>query len=83
MANAIEALACCLAFRKNEWNTDARLQGRRKMFGHQTLMFSVMRKSSFYVTQPMRMATNQPLQALGLVESGGERFNAFRITPAG
>ena len=83
MANAVEALACCLAFRQNEWKTDARLQGRRKMFGHQTLTFAVMRKSSFYVTQPMRMSTNQPLQALGLVEADGERFNAFRITPAG
>ena len=83
MANAIEALACCLAFGRNSWKTDARLQGRRKMYGHQKLLFSVMRKSSFYVTQPMRMATIQPLQALGLVEAGGERFNAFRITPAG
>ena len=83
MANTVEALACCLAFKSNQWQTDARLRGRRKMSGVKELLFPAMRKSSFYVTQPMRMATIQPLRALGLVDADGERFNAFRITPAG
>ena len=83
MANTVEALACCLAFKSNQWQSDARLRGRRKMSGTKELLFRAMRNPSFYVTQPMRMATIQPLRALGLVDADGERFNAFRITPAG
>ena len=47
------------------------------------LSFANVRKRSFYVTQPMRQATIQPLRALGLVESSGERFNAFRCSERG
>lgn len=83
MANTVEALACCLAFKSNQWKADARLRGRQKMSGTKELLFSAMRKSSFYVTQPMRMSTIQPLRALGLVDANGERFNSFRITPSG
>jgi hypothetical protein len=42
-----------------------------------------VRKSGFYVIQPMRMATVQPLPALGLVEASSERFNAFRCSLPG
>lgn len=82
-ANAIEALACWLALNSNGWNPDPRLRGATKMRGKTDLSFATMRKSGFYVTQPMRMATVQPLPALGLVEASSERFNAFRCASPG
>lgn len=83
VANAIEALACWLALNHNGWAPDARLRGATKMRGKQDLSFSVVRKSNFYVTQPMRMATLQPLSALGLVDADGTRFNAFACSKQG
>ncbi|MGH9616412.1 MAG: hypothetical protein ACRD28_06680, partial [Acidobacteriaceae bacterium] len=83
VANAIEALASLLALRANDWQRDQRLRGATKMFGKTDLSFATMRKPSFYVTQPMRQATVQPLRSLGLTESSGERFNAFTCTPLG
>jgi hypothetical protein len=53
------------------------------MSGKEDLSFATMRKPNFYVPQPMRQATVQPLRALGLVESSGERFNAFSCTQHG
>ncbi len=82
-ANAIEALACWLALNSNGWEPDSRLHGRTKMQGKTDLSFAAVRKSSFYVTQPMRMATVQSLLALGLVEASSERFNAFRCASHG
>lgn len=83
MANAIEALACWLAFNSNGWNRDARLRGNTKLQDKDDFSFRPVRKRNFYVTQPMRMATVQALPALGFVESDGVRFNAFRCTNAG
>ena len=83
VANAVEALACWLALDFNSWNRDPRLRGAMKMRDKSDLSFAIMRKPSFYVTQPMRQATVQPLRALGLVESTGERFNAFVCTELG
>lgn len=82
-ANAIEALACWLAFDRNGWQADARIRGATKMHGKNDLAYAVISKPSFYVTQPMRMATVQPLLALGLVTSTGERFNAFACSDQG
>ena len=82
-ANAIEALACWLALNSNGWKPDPRLRGATKMRGKTDLSFATMRKSGFYVTQPMRMVTVQPLPALGLVEASSERFNAFRCASPG
>lgn len=82
-ANAIEALACWLAFNRNGWQADARIRGKTKMQGKNDLTYTVISKPSFYVTQPMRMATVQPLLALGLVIASGERFNAFACSPQG
>lgn len=82
-ANAIEALACWLGLGSNGWKPDSRLRGATKMQGKTDLSFATVRKSGFYVIQPMRMATVQPLLALGLVESSGERFNAFRCASHG
>ena len=83
MANAIEALACRLAFDSNGWGRDARLRGNTKLHGKDDFSFKRVRQPNFYVTQPMRMATVQALPALGFVESDSVRFNAFRCTEAG
>jgi hypothetical protein len=82
-ANAVEALACWLALKNNGWKAEPRLRGATKMYGTSNLAFSTVRRSRFYVTQPMRMATVQPLRALGIVESPAERFNTFTTTVAG
>jgi hypothetical protein len=83
VANAVEALACWLALGSNGWKRDPRLRGALKLSGKNDLSFATVRKRNFYVTQPMRQATVQPLRALGVVESSGERFNAFRCTKDG
>lgn len=83
-ANAIEALACFLAFNTNSWKSDSRLLGITKMQGKENdIRFEILRKPGFYVTQPMRMATVQALPSLGLVESNGSRFNAFICSQTG
>lgn len=83
VANAVEALACWLALDSNGWKRDPRLRGALKLSGKNDLSFATVCKRSFYVTQPMRQATVQPLRALGMVESSGERFNAFRCAKHG
>lgn len=83
VANAIEALACWLAFSANGWRPDARLRGGMKMPHDADLSFATVGARNFYVIQPMRVATVQALPALGLVESRAERFNAFRCVQAG
>jgi hypothetical protein len=83
VANAIEALACWLAFKNNGWNPDARLRGRTKLQDKNDFSFRRARQRNFYVTQPMRMATVQALPALGFVESDSVRFNAFCCTDEG
>ncbi len=84
VANAIEALACWLAFKGNGWSSDPRLRGSVKLQGNSDdFSFARARQRNFYVTQPMRMATTQALPALGFVESESARFNAFRISEMG
>lgn len=83
VTNAVEALACWLAYNSNQWQPDARLRGVNKMKGQEDLSFNTVAKSLFYVTQPMRMATVQPLPALGLVQAAGSRFNSFSTSPEG
>jgi hypothetical protein len=84
-ANAIEALACWLDFRSNDWQAMPRLRGVNKMRGvkHDGLSFRRLREQKFYVTQPMRMSTVEALPALGLVDATGSRFNTFACTEAG
>jgi hypothetical protein len=84
-ANAIEALACWLGFRGNDWQAVPRLRGVNKMRGvkEDALTFRRMREQKFYVTQPMRMSTVEALPALGLVDAPGARFNTFACTEAG
>ena len=80
VANAIEALACVLAYETTGWQKDPRLRGRAKMQGKTDhLSFAAVRRPSFYVTQPMRRATVQPLPALELVKADGGRFNTFKV----
>lgn len=83
VANAIEALACWLAFKNNGWTRDSRLRGRQKLAGKDKLTFTQLRQPRFYVTQPMRMATVEALVELGFVEPGSQRFNSFRCTQVG
>ncbi|MBW8066706.1 MAG: hypothetical protein GJU73_04595 [Ferrovum sp.] len=77
MADAIEALACWLALKSNDWSRDARLRGNSKLQGKTDFGFQQVRQRNFYVTQPMRMATVQALPALGFAESNSARFNSF------
>ena len=83
VANAIEALGCWLALDHNNWNSDPRVRGATKMRLRTDLAFAQVRKPSFYVTQPMRQATIQPLRAFGFVESSGERFSGFSCNATG
>jgi hypothetical protein len=83
VTNAIEALACWLAFKSNGWSRDARLRGNTKLHGKDDFSFRRVHQRNFYVTQPMRMATVQALPALGFVESDSARFNAFRCSDEG
>ncbi len=83
VANAIEALACWLAFKSNGWSRDDRLRGNTKLHGKDDFSFRRVRQRNFYITQPMRMATVQALPALGFVESDSARFNAFRCSVPG
>lgn len=83
VTNAIEALACWLAFNSNEWQGDPRLRGITKLKDSTNFQFQYVRQHHFYVSQPMRTASVQPLPALGFVESGHTRFNAFRCTQVG
>lgn len=87
-ANAVEALSCWMALKGNSRQQDPRIRGREKLDlngDSEMLAFARMRKPGFYVTQPMRMATVQPLRALGLVdtEADSERFNSYRCSTAG
>ena len=81
-ANAVEALACRMAFGQ-KWHSDPRLLGRQKLQGKTVLSFAHMRQRGFYVTQPMRMRTIEPLLALGLAEGTSERFNAMSVSEQG
>ncbi len=88
VANAIEALACLLAYRSSSWSADDRLRGStilrsREGDSGNKLPFAQVRQPGFYVSQPMRMASVQALPALGLVEAGASRFNGFRVSEAG
>lgn len=82
VANAIEALACMLAYKNNGWQGDSRLKGVSMLCGKTDFCFQKVRQKGFYVTQPMRMATVQALPALGFVEANSTRFNAFSCTQA-
>lgn len=88
VANAIEALACWSGFKNNsafDPRKDPRLRGKEKLPGKQAddFVFARAHKPGFYLTQPMRMQTVQPLPALGFVATMGERFNSFVSTQEG
>ena len=84
VANAIEALACWLAFKSNRWARDGRLRGWNKLQSKGTdFSFARAKQRNFYVTQPMRMSSVQALPSLGFAESNGVRFNAYSSTEIG
>ncbi|MEZ5443380.1 MAG: hypothetical protein R3F15_18055, partial [Lysobacterales bacterium] len=85
VANAIEALGCWLAIHHQRAGQDPRVRGNRKLANvtHEQLAYAHVKRSGFYVSQPMRMATVQALPALGLVHASSARFNVFTCTKAG
>lgn len=83
VANAIEALGCWCAFEANGWQRDPRLRGVQKLRNKAQFTFAQLRQPRSYVTQPMRMATVEPLVDLGFVLAGSQRFNSFHCTDAG
>jgi hypothetical protein len=84
VANAIEALACHLAFRDGRAR-DPRVRGRTKLsrVARGFVPYARASRPGFYVTQPMRQGLTQPLLDLGLVESGPRRFNAYHLSKPG
>jgi hypothetical protein len=82
-ANAVEALGCWLGLHQRGWEQDRRLRGRGKLPREHGLDFRSVRKKSFYVVQPMRMATVLAMQPLGLAHASSRRFNAFELTEEG
>lgn len=82
-ANAVEALGCWLGLKQRHWEQDRRLRGRGKLPREHDLDFRSVRKSTFYVVQPMRMATVLAMQPLGLAHASSRRFNAFELTDEG
>lgn len=86
-ANAVEALACWLAYRDNGWTSDPRLRGRNKLPRERELgeepLYARFRARSFYVSQPMRMAVGSALVPLGFATSSNSRFNTMQSTPEG
>lgn len=84
VANAVEALACWLALNQPGAKRDPRIRGSQKLDGKDFPEYRQASRPNFYVTQPMRQQTVQPLRALGLVEStSSDRFNAYRVSEAG
>lgn len=85
--NAIEALACWLAYRDSHWASDARLRGRNKFprnfDGEDGPLYARFRARGFYVTQPMRMASGSAMVPLGLAISSSRRFNTLQTTAEG
>lgn len=84
VANAIEALSCWMAIHPLKRQRDVRLRGSLKLAGKEFPSFAQASRPNYYVTQPMRQQTVQPLRALGLAEpTPSDRFNAYRISDAG
>ena len=84
VTNAVEAVACWLSLDHGGWDADPRVLGRLKLRNKSDdLSFRRVRRQGFYVTQPMRMRTVQPLLALGFVKSSSEQFNSFACTEIG
>ncbi|WP_093443763.1 hypothetical protein [Variovorax sp. 770b2] len=85
--NAIEALACWLAYRDTDWASDPRLRGRNKFPREHDLeegpLYARFRARGFYVTQPMRMAAGSALVPLGFATSLNRRFNSLQTTAEG
>ena len=83
VTNAVEAFACWTDLTDRGWEPDPRLRGSRKMAGKPAPTFRSASARGFYVSQPMRAASIQPLVSLGLVDASPARFNAFQLSEAG
>lgn len=80
IANAIEALAGKLAYRKDPENTNLRGIRAYKRYEDE-VSFEKLSQPKYYVTIPYRMATVRALYGLGLADQA--RFNSMQLTPAG
>jgi hypothetical protein len=83
VANAVEALACWLELKPKGWQGEPRLRGATKMRDKNDLSFANVAAPGFYVSQPMRQQTGEPLKSLGLVKTSDARFNSFELSPEG
>jgi hypothetical protein len=84
VANALEAFGCWHALNRSGRARDPRIKGRDTLpHTLEDTSFARISRSSFYVTQPMRMQTVQSVLELGLVKSTGQRFNSYTMTAAG
>jgi len=78
-ANAIEAAVMVQALKEHR----NRARGARKLAGISDPSFKGLSSHGVYVTQPYRMGTVEPLLRLGLVVGASQRFNLYRLSPAG
>ncbi len=84
VANALEALGCWHAIARGNSRQEPRVKGRETLPPVPAeFSFAQFSRRSFYVTQPMRMQSVQPVLELGLVTSSGQRFNSYSMTDAG
>ncbi|WAP70084.1 hypothetical protein OH818_08095 [Jiella pelagia] len=87
-ANAVEALAVWWTYqRRLGWGErHERLPGSRKLRRWKDAeppSFGEAISRSFYVVQPMRIGTLDPLATFGLVNAPSRRFNSYSVAPRG
>lgn len=88
-ATAVEALAVWWTYERSKWKeSQRRLPGFRKLKRRneknpERPTFKEAISRNFYVVNPMRSATRDPLAAFGLVEAQSRRFNSYSISPLG
>ena len=84
IANAIEALACKLAWNKHPDGNPQGIRGKRafdKYKDQDAWSFKELSQPKYYVRIPFRSSTVRALSGLGLTE--GSRFNSMELTENG
>jgi len=84
VAEAIEAFASWIALKRaTGYETDDRVQGKRKFSELDAISFDLVSKGGAYVTVPFRRAATSALPGLGFCEKAESRFNALRLARPG
>lgn len=84
VAEGVEALASWIALRRLKgYETDRRVQGKRKFSGLDRLSFDDVSKRGAYVTVPFRRPAAASLAGLGFCQRPEARFSALRLDVAG